>query len=141
MGTVIDTSVVVAIERALMEPGPVNLETLPRDCLIPSIVLMELRVGALLADTEARRLARERFASDLCEAFPIGAFGAAEASVAADVLVDLRRRGLTIGERDLLIAATALTGGHSVMTLNITEFQRVPSLAVVPPPSSPPPPR
>lgn len=119
-----------------MEPGSVNLETLPGDCIIPSIVLMELRVGALLADTEARRLARERFASDLCEAFPIGAFGAAE-----DVLVDLRRRGLTIGERDLLIAATALTGGHSVMTLNIAEFQRVPSLALLPPPSSPPPPR
>jgi tRNA(fMet)-specific endonuclease VapC len=139
VGTVIDTSVVVAIERALMEPGSVNLETLPRDCLIPSIVLMELRVGALLADTEARRLARERFASDLCEAFPIGAFGAAEARVAADVLVDLRRRGLTIGERDLLIAATALAGGHGVMTLNIAEFQRVPSL--LPPPSSPAPPR
>ena len=45
MGTVIDTSVVVAMERALLEPGSVNLETLPRDCVIPAIVLMELRVG------------------------------------------------------------------------------------------------
>ena len=137
MGTVIDTSVVVAMERALLEPGSVNLETLPRDCVIPAIVLMELRVGALLADTEARRFARERFASDLREAFPVGAFGAAEAGVAADVLVALRRRGLSIGERDLLIAATALTGGHSVMTLNIVEFQRVPSLVVLPPPLPP----
>ena len=57
--------------------------------------------------------------------------------MAADVLVALRRRGLSIGERDLLIAATALTGGHSVMTLNIVEFQRVPSLVVLPPPLPP----
>jgi tRNA(fMet)-specific endonuclease VapC len=137
VGTVIDTSVVVAIERALLEPRSVNLETLPPDCLIPAIVLMELRVGALLADNEARRFARERFASDLCEAFPIAAFSGAEAEVAADVLVDLRRRGLSIGERDLLIAATALAGGHSVMTLNIAEFQRVLSLVVLTPPLPP----
>lgn len=133
MGAVVDTSVVVAIERALLEPGSLKLDILPHDCLIPAIVLMELRVGDLLADTEARRLARERFASDLREAFPVGVFGAAEAVAAADFLVDLRRRGLSIGERDLLIAATALAGGHSVMTLNTAEFQRVPSLVVLSP--------
>jgi len=39
--------------------------------------------------------------------------------------------GANIGERDLLIAATALASGLDLATLNHGEFVRVPGLALV----------
>lgn len=45
--------------------------------------------------------------------------------------VSLRRAGTPIGERDLMIAATALANGHDVLTANVREFERVPGLRVV----------
>ena len=39
-------------------------------------------------------------------------------------------RGMMIGAHDLLIAATALSLGHEVGTLNVSEFSRVSGLIV-----------
>ncbi len=61
---------------------------------------------------------------------PIVPFGAAEAEEYALMVAALRRAGKMIGERDLMIAATALAGGHEVMTRNIDEFSRVPGLVL-----------
>ncbi|WP_343393958.1 type II toxin-antitoxin system VapC family toxin [Candidatus Amarobacter glycogenicus] len=41
-----------------------------------------------------------------------------------------------MGERDLMIAATALANGHEVLTLNRSEFERVPGLMLREYPSS-----
>jgi predicted nucleic acid-binding protein len=38
-----------------------------------------------------------------------------------------------IGQSDIIIAATALSRGFSVVTFNISEFRRVPGLAVIRP--------
>ena len=50
------------------------------------------------------------------------------AANAALVRADLRRQGQPIGPYDLLIAATALTHGLTVVTRNTREFSRVPGL-------------
>ncbi|MGB4116896.1 MAG: type II toxin-antitoxin system VapC family toxin [Polaromonas sp.] len=49
---------------------------------------------------------------------------------AALVRADLRRRGLPIGPYDLLIAATALEHGLTMVTHNAREFERVSGLQV-----------
>jgi predicted nucleic acid-binding protein len=43
---------------------------------------------------------------------------------------DLRRAGQTIGDPDILIAATALHHNLTLMTRNIAHFQRIPSLRI-----------
>jgi tRNA(fMet)-specific endonuclease VapC len=49
---------------------------------------------------------------------------------AATIRADLRLRGLPIGPYDLLIAATALVHGFTMVTANTLEFDRVPGLTV-----------
>jgi tRNA(fMet)-specific endonuclease VapC len=44
---------------------------------------------------------------------------------AADIYADLHRRGLLIGDADILIAATALVHGYAVATNNERHFQRI----------------
>jgi tRNA(fMet)-specific endonuclease VapC len=45
---------------------------------------------------------------------------------------DLRRQGLLLGDPDLLIAATAIHHGLTLVTRNRQHFQRVPGLALHP---------
>ncbi len=58
-------------------------------------------------------------------------FAEAQAEHHARGWADLETRGLLIGAHDLQIAATALSLGYSVATLNEREFARVPGLLVV----------
>lgn len=48
----------------------------------------------------------------------------------AEVRTQLERRGLPIGNNDLLIAAHALTVGLVLVTANVREFERVEGLRV-----------
>lgn len=50
---------------------------------------------------------------------------------------NLRRRGQIIGDPDILIAATALHHGLTLVTRNISHFQRIPGLSLYQPPGSP----
>ena len=46
------------------------------------------------------------------------------------IRADLTARGLTIGGNDMLIAATALANGCTLVTHNTAEFSRVPGLVI-----------
>lgn len=48
----------------------------------------------------------------------------------ARLRADLERRGCVIGDRDMMIAATALAHGLVLVTDNDTEFSRIPGLQV-----------
>lgn len=99
-----------------------------------AIELAELRVGILQADTDERRMGRQTFLKRVLSYCPVIPFGEREAEHYASVAVHLRRAGQVIGERDLQIAATALAGGHELMTYNTGEFRRVPGLTLRPVP-------
>lgn len=49
----------------------------------------------------------------------------------AEIWAELEQRGEVIGAHDMWIAATAVSHGMEVATVNATEFERVPGLAVV----------
>jgi tRNA(fMet)-specific endonuclease VapC len=132
LGSLIDTSVLVEFERRWMA-DPTALDGLPPDACIAAIQISELAMGALLADNQSRRVARETFLDRLVSTVLVVPLTELEAREHARLQVALRRAGTMIGERDLQIAATALANGHSVLTRNAREFSQVAGLAVVEP--------
>lgn len=56
--------------------------------------------------------------------------GSQEVAAAASIRADLRSRGQPIGPYDVLIAATALAHGLTIVTHNTREFSRVAGLIV-----------
>jgi tRNA(fMet)-specific endonuclease VapC len=110
------------------EPATRRLAEIQPDAIaISAMTVAELRYGALKGRTP--QAARERL--DRFFTIPeILAFDAAAAHHHAVVRLALARLGTPIGERDLVIAATALTHGLVVVTGNALEFRRVPGLGV-----------
>jgi tRNA(fMet)-specific endonuclease VapC len=132
LGSLIDTSVLIEFERRWMS-DPAALDGLPADACMAAIQISELAVGALLAASNVRRLARDTFLERVVSTVLVIPFAEPEAREHARVQVALRRAGTMIGERDLEIAATALVNGHSVLTRNVREFSQVAGLTVVAP--------
>lgn len=103
-------------------------ERSPDDFAVSAITVAELRFGAAKSSrpTETRR-GVDAFLKPL-KVLP---FGNDIASDYAPLRLALERGGRLIGERDLLIAATAKSLGLIVVTHNVREFSRVPGLEVV----------
>ena len=91
-------------------------------------VQCELMVGAELhaeAEAERRRIA------DTCGSLPVVLPDERLADTYARVGAGLAHEGETLATMDLLIAATALTRGASLLTANEAHFARVPGLRVL----------
>lgn len=128
MGTLVDTSVLIHIERARL----VNLPQLEADVGIAAVSFSELLHGVHRADP-GNRPRREAFVEAVARAFPIVPFDESVARVHARLWAEIESTGKPIGPHDLQIAATAITLGWSVLTRNPREFARVPGLDVVEP--------
>lgn len=142
MGTLIDSSVLIAVERAAVRkagrggPGLAEVTAALRDddpeVGMASITAAELLHGVHRAADHARTQ-RTAFVEAALIAFPPVAFDLAAARIHATLQAGLALRRSPIGAHDLIIAATALAIGWSVATLNHGEFSRVPGLDVVVP--------
>lgn len=99
----------------------------PADLGVPAIVEYELRYGLLRLppDAAAPRLAA---LAQLLEPMQLLAFDSECAMYAARIRVGLEAVGTPIGPHDTLIAATALRYQATLVTRNVREFSRVPSL-------------
>jgi tRNA(fMet)-specific endonuclease VapC len=123
----LDTNTCVyAIKR---EPGVLeNLqEHGPDDFGISAITVAELWFGA--AKSSRPRESRSSVDAFL-EPFEILPFTIEASDDYADIRLELEKRGRPIGERDLLIAATARSRHLIVVTSNVREFGRVSGLPV-----------
>jgi tRNA(fMet)-specific endonuclease VapC len=98
----------------------------PDDLAISSMTEAELRFGALKSSDPARNLARVE--ALLSAPLAILPFDRGAARRHAEARFALRAR--PIGERDLVIASTALAHGLSIVTGNVRELGRVPELEV-----------
>jgi tRNA(fMet)-specific endonuclease VapC len=131
MGLIVDTSVFVFAERQRREAdlsqwldrGPAFLST---------ITVSELLVGVHRADTVARRNRRTVLVEQIINTFPILPINTNVARVHARLTAALLASGRMIGANDLWIAATAMAHGHAILTANLSEFERVPGLDVLP---------
>lgn len=130
MGLILDTNVLIRADR---EGTSVDFSPWASfgNVFISVVTASELLVGVHRADSEARRLRRSAFVEGILSTIPILDFTLEVARAHAEVLAILRSRGNIIGAHDLIIAATALSAGHAVLTTDLVEFRRVPGLEVL----------
>jgi predicted nucleic acid-binding protein len=86
--------------------------------------------GRYRATTPAIRLAREPFLNDLLGDLTVYPYTKETALLPARVDAKQRSKGVVIPFGDLLIGATALLLGFSVLTMNIRHFPLIPGLTV-----------
>ena len=132
MGLVIDTSALVALERAGSRWEQLASAGADEPLAMPAVVYAEILVGVLLADS-AERAARRRARLDaLADLVPIVEFDRQVATVWADLFATLSRAGTMIPANDLAVAATALHLDYGVCVGPADErhFRAVPGLRV-----------
>ena len=94
---------------------------------IPTVVEGELRTGALKSDNpQKNRQLLENFLAP----FKSVPFDQASSVAYSEIRSALERKGSSIGPNDLLIAATAVANGATLVTGNVREFGRVEGLDV-----------
>ncbi len=131
MGTLLDASVLIAVEQGLLPVDRVfpTPDQRQQPVAIAAITASEMfhglhRLGGV------RRVGAERFARRWLEELPVIPFGLEVARVYAILGVRLARAGTPIGPHDLMVAATAVHLGYHVATRDRRSFHRIEGLAV-----------
>ena len=115
MGLVIDTSALIAIERAGDDLASALGSLAEEVAVVPAIVRAELLVGVRLADTPRRAHARQAKIDALFARVPTIDFTTETAERWADLFAALNRSGIAIPANDLIVAATAVQLGFGVL--------------------------
>lgn len=102
-----------------------------QEAALSAVGLTELIHGLHRANTPALRLRRQAFLDELLADMVVYPYTREAALVAGRVDAEQRSRGVVIPYPDLLIGATALTLGFSVLTANLRHFQQLPGLSVL----------
>jgi tRNA(fMet)-specific endonuclease VapC len=141
MGTLLDTTVFIDLERAVrsLPPGSAMAEVSRRlenqvgpdeEVGIAAITASELLHGVHRAAPEYR-VRREAFVEAVLAAFPALPFGLLTARAHARIWAELAAAGQDIGAHDRLVAATAMTAGWRVGTANLRHFDRIAGLDIL----------
>jgi tRNA(fMet)-specific endonuclease VapC len=141
LGTLLDTTVFIDLERAVRSLPPASAmatvsarleEQLGPDeeTGLAAITASELLHGVHRAAPEHRGR-REAFVEAVLAAFPLLPFGLLAARAHARIWADLAAAGLDVGPHDRLVAATAITAGWRVGTANVRHFDRIIGLDIV----------
>ena len=131
MGTLIDSSVLVAAERRTLELDHALGAHAEEPVGMASITASELLHGVHRAATTAQRQRREAFVERLLAVLPVFPFDFVTARIHASLWAGLASKGASVGSHDLLIAATAIALGYRVATRDQRSFGRIPGLEVV----------
>ncbi|MCL2655616.1 MAG: type II toxin-antitoxin system VapC family toxin [Coriobacteriia bacterium] len=99
----------------------------PSEIRIPALVLAELMVGG--ERNPCREDAVREVNAFACQ-FEVVDFGKECAAAYAKIKADLMQRSLKMGPNDLMIAASALAIGATLVTNNTKDFARVEGLAL-----------
>jgi tRNA(fMet)-specific endonuclease VapC len=142
MGTVLDTTVFIELERAMRGLPAVRAMTEVAQRLesqlgeneevgIAAITASELLHGVHRA-TDEHRGRRAAFVEAVLAAFPTLSFDLLVARVHARLWAGLASSGAEVGAHDRLVAATAMSAGWRIATANIRHFNRIPGLDLAP---------
>ncbi|MES2571892.1 MAG: PIN domain-containing protein [Verrucomicrobiota bacterium] len=130
MGLILDSSLLIADEKGKFDLAGF-LATRGEPVAIAAITASELLHGCHRAADARRRKKRTEYVEWVLSEFEAVPFALEEARHHARIWSDLAREGKLIGSNDLLIAATALSLGYAIATLNFDEFVRVPDLVMI----------
>jgi tRNA(fMet)-specific endonuclease VapC len=123
---ILDTDVLIHVERGRA------LDRLVRDdddVAIAAVTAAELLAGVELTDG-ARRARRLTFVRGVLDTIPVESYDLAVAHVHAELLAHTRRTGRPRGAHDLLIAATAVARGRSVVSGDARAYDDLPGVDV-----------
>ena len=130
MATLIDSSVLIAAERGALDFNEVLARYAGKGVAISTITVSQLLHGVLGDKTGAKRHRRQAFVEGLLAQLPVIAFDLTVARVHASLWANLAKRGTVVGERDLMIGATAVATDHSIATRDERSFPKIPGLRV-----------
>lgn len=134
MGVILDSSLVISAERrhetVVQLLRRIAAVINDQEVALSAIGLMELIHGIYRANTPERHKARELYINELISVVDVYPFTRETAILAGKVDGEQQSKGVVIPFADLLIGATALSLGYSVLTVNLRDFNRIPGLSV-----------
>ncbi len=131
MGTLIDSSVLIAAERLTLDLDAALGAHANEPAGIAAITASELLHGVERAANAAQRRRRETFVERLLAVLPVFPFDLGTARIHASLWARLASKGATIGSHDLLIGATAIALGYRVATRDRRSFAKIQGLEVI----------
>ena len=136
MGLILDSTTVIAGERREKSTAEFLRKVIGlapgQELALSAVGLTELVHGIYRADSPERQTQRKLFIEELCSRMPVHPYTSETAFIAGRIHGEQMAKGIVIPYADLLIGATALSIGFSVMTTNMRHFQLIPGLQVIP---------
>jgi predicted nucleic acid-binding protein len=131
MGLILDTSAIVAWERAQDAGKQVSLDA-DEELILPAVVWAECLAGVRLADSVTRATRRMARLEALRRLMGVEPFTAETAEHHADIFAELTQSGTMIPQNDIAVAATARCLGCGVLVgpKDEAHFRRIAGLEV-----------
>lgn len=129
MGSLIDSSVLIAAERGQLDLDAVLGSWSDDDLGIAAITVSEVLHGVHRI-SGMRRAVAQGFVDRWLAVLPVIPFDLQVARTHATLAADLGRKGTPMGAHDLIIAATAVWLGYDVATRDRRSFHRIKGLTV-----------
>jgi tRNA(fMet)-specific endonuclease VapC len=124
----LDTSFLIDAERGTTYLDRVIADD--DDVAIAAISVAELAVGVRMA-TARQRPRRQAYVDEITASIPILSYDESVAVHHADLLVAVRRRGTRRGAHDLVIAATAVATGRTIVSADRRAFEGLPGVTAI----------
>jgi predicted nucleic acid-binding protein len=131
VGTLIDTSVLIAVQRGRLDPAQLQDERDDEPVAISAISASELLHGLHRLTSAIARTRAERFVEHVLRSSPVVPFDLDIARVHARLDAELSAAGVSVGDADLMIAATAAWLDYRVATRDLRSFPKIDGLQVV----------
>ena len=130
MGTLVDTSSLIAAERGELDLEQVLRESHDDEVAIAAITASELLHGVHRLKGGLKQARAERFVEQLLDRLPVMPFDLAAARAHARLSAELAAKGTPVGAHDLIIAATAVSLDFDVATRDLKSFPRIAGLTL-----------
>jgi tRNA(fMet)-specific endonuclease VapC len=131
MGIVLDSSILIAAEKRQLAITDFFSAHSGEKFYLAAISAAELLHGVERANPASRKAARSAIVEHFLQALEVIDYDLAVARTHATLWAGLAKSGSLIGAYDMIIAASALTHGHKLATLNESEFKHVSKLKLV----------
>jgi tRNA(fMet)-specific endonuclease VapC len=131
MGTLIDTSILIAVQRGQLDPVRLRSEHDDEPVAIAAITASELLHGVHRLTSAVARTRAERFAETVLASIPVIPFDLEVARVHARLDAELSAAGTQVGDADLMIAATAVALDYRIASRDRRSSPKIEGLDLV----------
>lgn len=123
----LDSNIIIYFIKGKFRKIGEKLEEHEKDIVIPSVVLAELEYGARNSNDYEKTISVYKPFLDL---YPTAVFDKKSSVEYGKLRKILSSTGVIIGPNDMMIAATVLANGGTLITHNVGEFSRVEGLLI-----------